>query len=195
MNTDLKIRQAKLSRWAVLFQEQASSGLHVKTWCGQNGISIHAYYYWKRIVKETYVDSMLPDIVPLAVPDMPSAPSVPVKSEPSSHELYKLHDLHESDPAQESTSDTVSVSIGDIRIVFGSNTPDDTILRLIKAKGATVVIYEPTLENGTTFFGSKVVNDLKKFRKMCGCIIANRYNSELDDVKEKVYTRDLFRRD
>ena len=61
MNTDLKIRQAKLSRWAALFQEQASSGLHVKTWCDQNGISIHAYYYWKRIVKEAYdsVDQML----------------------------------------------------------------------------------------------------------------------------------------
>lgn len=114
MNTTKKLQQVKLDQWAVLCKEQSQSGLTVKQWCEQNGYTVHAYNYWKHRLKESYVDSVLPDIVPVT----PQAPA-------------PLHELRDS--PESCINNTISIALCGVSISLDSSTSDEMLCRIITA--------------------------------------------------------------
>jgi hypothetical protein len=130
MNTKAKLHQAKLTKWAALIKEQSESNLTVREWCKQNNITIHAYNYWKHLLKEEAVKSMMPDIVPLPAVPPSSLPSVvPALAEP-----VVIPPIESRDSRNTITVPTpVAISLGDVHIEIGSSASDDFIANIIKA--------------------------------------------------------------
>ena len=132
MNAKQKIHQANLADWAVRFKEQTASGLTVKIWCEKNGYSIHTYNYWKHVLKEKYVDSILPDIVALSVPATYDSGSLPILSGNSTSipdtALYKSHDSRNS-----YNHPDIVLSLGDVTLNIFNTTSDELITRVLKA--------------------------------------------------------------
>lgn len=126
MVTNQKLRQAKIAKWTSLLNDQAASGLKVTDWCKENNLSIHAYYYWKRIIKEEYIQSILPEIVPI------SSGSQDSYSEPAIIPTMESHDLRDSHNLRNHTS-SVTISIGDTHIEIGASASDEMIFGIIKA--------------------------------------------------------------
>ncbi len=134
MNADKRIHDSKLAHWITLFQKQAESGLTVADWCSQNGLSKNAYYYWKRIAKEAYTDSVIPEIVPIDI-TQPSDSATTVPLLPKFHNSPELHNLHNSrelaNLANNHANSSVSV-FNDIMIDIGPSASDELISRLIE---------------------------------------------------------------
>ena len=129
MNANQKIHQAKLSKWMAYLQDQSQSGLTVKAWCLENNVSIHAFYYWKRLAKESLVDSISPEIVPLSL----STPALTEENEnaPASHtHSRELYNLCNQVPSK---STPITITSGDIRIDIASSADHSLVCDIIKA--------------------------------------------------------------
>ena len=132
MNAKQKIHQSNLADWTVRFKEQAASGLTVKIWCEKNGYSIHTYNYWKHILKEKYVDSILPDIVALSIPATSDSKSFPVHSQ----NLLTVtgSDLHDSCDSRNSYNHPdIVLTLSDMTLNIFNTTSDELITRVLKA--------------------------------------------------------------
>ena len=149
MNTNQTFHQANLAKWTAIFQEQKASGLTVKDWCAQNNVSHHAYYYWKRLAKEAYMESVLPEIVPIAMGNplslpatddssLPDTPQLPVGSHNSDslRDLYNScnsPDTHDTKVSVSTPSENVTLSVNGIQINIDTSASDDLIFRVLKA--------------------------------------------------------------
>lgn len=130
MNVNQTMHQANLSKWTTLFHEQRQSGLTIKDWCSQNGVSVYAFFYWKRIAKETYVQSILPRSVPAQSDQLPCL-SGNTASTTEEHELYNLSNSRT--PQAKPAPAAITLSLYGVRISFDADASDDRIFQVLKA--------------------------------------------------------------